>query len=338
MQEENLLLYWWKAYEELFQYIESYFYAHQDPQFSATGSWGSMSFGLCPTEAEAQVKIEEIVAKYKAIATEIDMRLSALAVGCGTRVEETLQQWLREQEDDPHLDSFLKNDLERGINDLIEQNKQRLLGAAIGIKGKVTTVEEAETQFNAVCENTVNQALSSAEGLLQALQGGLNESSGTTPTHLDLGCGENKPPGFFGIDIKPGPGVDLVHDITTGLPFPDNSIERVRAHHFLEHVPQDKVIFVMEEIWRVLKPGGVLEFEVPSTDGRNAWMMPDHKSYWNILSLYNFCDDKFIGLSGFKGKFGIEYVENVADPESGAAWVRGELFAIKDEPKSAQEL
>ncbi|HDH45468.1 MAG TPA: methyltransferase domain-containing protein [Thermococcus sp.] len=95
---------------------------------------------------------------------------------------------------------------------------------------------------------------------------------------VDLGCGPNKAEGYFGIDKVYYPGVDLVYDCNQGIPLPDNCADEVRAIHSLEHF--DDQTAIMWEIWRILKPGGRLVFEVPSTKGEGAYI-PDHRNFWN---------------------------------------------------------
>lgn len=46
------------------------------------------------------------------------------------------------------------------------------------------------------------------------------------------------------------------------LPYPDNSIELVIAFQIIEHL--ENPFFVMREVCRVLKPGGVFMFSVPN--------------------------------------------------------------------------
>lgn len=83
---------------------------------------------------------------------------------------------------------------------------------------------------------------------------------------IDIGCGTNKPDNFIGVDICPGPGVDIVTDLTKKFPFQDNSVDEVRAHDIIEHLP-DK-LHTMNEIWRICKPDAKVDIRVPSTDGR----------------------------------------------------------------------
>jgi len=113
---------------------------------------------------------------------------------------------------------------------------------------------------------------------------------GLAPLRVDLGCGDGKPAGFVGIDVKPGPGVDIVFDLEQGIPLPDACADVVRAYHVLEHLSDKERI--MSEVWRVLKPGGRFVFEVPSTKGEGAFAHPGHKSYWNRSSFLFWVDDK----------------------------------------------
>lgn len=86
------------------------------------------------------------------------------------------------------------------------------------------------------------------------------------PTKLNVGCGYVTPEGYDNIDASPGPGVHTVMDIEhEKLPFADNSINAVLASHVFEHLAH--LEFVMAEIHRVLKVGGLLEVYVPY--GRN---------------------------------------------------------------------
>lgn len=101
---------------------------------------------------------------------------------------------------------------------------------------------------------------------------------------LDLGCGGGKPDGYIGLDQHQQGQTDFVCDLSKGIPLEDNFADEIRAHDFIEHI-EDK-IFVMNEIHRVAKPGGIIDISVPSTDGRGAWQDPDHKSWWNENSFH----------------------------------------------------
>jgi O-antigen biosynthesis protein len=105
---------------------------------------------------------------------------------------------------------------------------------------------------------------------------------------LDLGSYQNKRVGYLGVDKRRGDGVDIVTELPRPLPFGDGSIGVVRAMDFLEHV-QDQVS-LMNELYRVLAPNGLLLSMTPSTDGRGAFQDPTHVSFWNENSYWYFTD------------------------------------------------
>ncbi len=105
---------------------------------------------------------------------------------------------------------------------------------------------------------------------------------------LDLGCGADKRHGYTGIDACHYPSVDVVRDIDRhGLPFDDDSVDDVYAHHFLEHCHH--LVFVMNEIHRVLRPGSRLVAVVPIVEvGTGAFRDPSHVRYFNRDSFLYF--------------------------------------------------
>jgi SAM-dependent methyltransferase len=93
---------------------------------------------------------------------------------------------------------------------------------------------------------------------------------------INLGCGNKKLPGEIGVDIIPGPYVDIVTDLNSyPLPFPDNSVDIVRSSHVFEHL--DDLVALMEDIHRLLKPNGILEFTVPHVSNIEYFRDPTHK-------------------------------------------------------------
>lgn len=111
---------------------------------------------------------------------------------------------------------------------------------------------------------------------------------------LDLGCGKNKAEGYIGIDKYLYPCVDIVRDIDRhGLPFDSDSVDEVRAFHFLEHCHD--LIFVMNEIWRVLRPGGRAVIRVPCIEvGTGAFRDPTHVRYFNSDSFAYFTNSAWV--------------------------------------------
>ena len=93
---------------------------------------------------------------------------------------------------------------------------------------------------------------------------------------LNLGCGNNKKPEEIGVDIIDGPCVDIVADLNIyPMPFEDNSADIIRSTHCFEHL--DNTVALMEDIHRILKPEGVLEFTVPHVSNIEYFRDPTHK-------------------------------------------------------------
>jgi len=110
------------------------------------------------------------------------------------------------------------------------------------------------------------------------------------PTKLDFGCGLFKKKGFMGIDSYDHSKLYKQGEFMLGhIPeilkiFDDNSVDEINATHFIEHIPQPKVIETFNEIYRILKIGGIFEIKVPPSTGRGAFCDPTHVSFWNDMS------------------------------------------------------
>jgi predicted SAM-dependent methyltransferase len=81
---------------------------------------------------------------------------------------------------------------------------------------------------------------------------------------LDIGCGDNKQPEFVGMDRRKLPGVDIVHDLEVfPYPLPDNSCLAIMGSHIVEHIKPWLMLDFMDELWRIMKPGGKLALVHP---------------------------------------------------------------------------
>jgi predicted SAM-dependent methyltransferase len=83
---------------------------------------------------------------------------------------------------------------------------------------------------------------------------------------LHWGCGPITPYGWVNSDIEPGPGVDVVADIRKGLPLPDDSFDYIVSIHTLPEIPYRDLDRALQELRRVLTPGGVLRLSLPDLD------------------------------------------------------------------------
>ena len=83
---------------------------------------------------------------------------------------------------------------------------------------------------------------------------------------LNWGCGDAGVPGWINSDIKDGPGIDISASILDGLPLESNSIDYAVSIHALPEIPYPDLKNVLEELRRVLKPGGTLRLALPDIE------------------------------------------------------------------------
>lgn len=85
---------------------------------------------------------------------------------------------------------------------------------------------------------------------------------------LDI-CGGAYPLGedYFNVDIKAIPGVDVVTDISRGLPFRSESADEISSCGTLEHFSRSEIEAILSEFFRVMKKGGLLKIGVPDFQG-----------------------------------------------------------------------
>lgn len=92
---------------------------------------------------------------------------------------------------------------------------------------------------------------------------------------LNIGCGNTKLGDYINIDKAKT--ADVVIDLEgCVLPYPDSSIEEIRATDVLEHI--HNLIPLMNECWRVL--GGDFYIEVPKFPSDAATADPTHVRYF----------------------------------------------------------
>jgi SAM-dependent methyltransferase len=116
-----------------------------------------------------------------------------------------------------------------------------------------------------------------------------------TTRHLDLGCGSRPRNPYardelFGVDIAPSGSDRRIVKANLALeriPFADSYFDSVSAYDFLEHVPRVlptadftttrlPYIELMNEVWRVLKPGGLFYASTPVFPHEATFIDPTH--------------------------------------------------------------
>lgn len=146
--------------------------------------------------------------------------------------------------------------------------------------------------------------------------------------HLDLGCGPvpRNPYGcdeLYGVDIAASADgrVRQANLAVQPIPFDSRSFDSVSAYDFLEHVPRvlgmadgqgTRFPFVelMNEVWRVLKPGGVLYAVTPVYPHPAVFQDPTHV---NVLTTgtheYFARPTRTAAMYGFVGDFSVRRVQ-----------------------------
>ena len=100
------------------------------------------------------------------------------------------------------------------------------------------------------------------------------------------------------IDIHYYPDVDYVWDLEEGLPAGCNfseSFDVVVASHVFEHIVRLRRL--LHEIFRVLKPSGLLKVRYPI--GHNSFESIDHVHYFNERTFDVFVTDRGVNVGDF---------------------------------------
>jgi SAM-dependent methyltransferase len=104
---------------------------------------------------------------------------------------------------------------------------------------------------------------------------------------LDIGCGTNKYKGAIGLDHNPLTDADVIHDLRDlPYPFADNEFDLVYAAHLVEHIPD--VIPFVEELYRITRNGGTIQFITPHYTNPDWNCDPTHKNHFSSYSFQTF--------------------------------------------------
>lgn len=100
---------------------------------------------------------------------------------------------------------------------------------------------------------------------------------------LNLGANNSRLPDSINVDRIKKENVDIVHDLEMyPYPFEPNYADEVHLYHVLEHLTDS--IKTIEEIYRILKPGGRLYLRVPHFSSLYAWGDITHKKAFSIYA------------------------------------------------------
>ncbi len=143
--------------------------------------------------------------------------------------------------------------------------------------------------------------------------------------HLDLGCGKRprnpyRRGNLCGTDIR-ALGEDARFEFRPcnlalePIPWPDDSFASVSAFDVIEHIPRVLAtadgrdsffpfVLLMNEVWRVLEPGGLFYALTPAYPSPLAFQDPTHVNIITERTHEYFCGDGPLGrMYGFSGRF-----------------------------------
>jgi SAM-dependent methyltransferase len=153
--------------------------------------------------------------------------------------------------------------------------------------------------------------------------------------HLDIGCGERPQNPYrratlCGVDIRERAEVTdfdyrMANLSLAPIPYENSRFGSVSAFDFLEHVPRvlassdgqaTRFPFVelMNEVWRVLAPGGRFWALTPAFPNTAAFTDPTHVNTITDRTHEYFCGPSPLGrMYGFRGRFEVHKAEWVVD-------------------------
>ena len=116
---------------------------------------------------------------------------------------------------------------------------------------------------------------------------------------LNLGCGNDIKKGWINLDFVNRKGVDIIHDLNIlPLPFEDKLFDVVLSQDILEHI---NFIPIMNEIYRILKPKGILKIRCPHFTSKLNFQDPTHINQFSLKTFDYFIKNKlFINERGVK--------------------------------------
>lgn len=136
---------------------------------------------------------------------------------------------------------------------------------------------------------------------------------------LNCGAGRDTREGFVNLDRVALPGVDCVFDLercaTERLPFPDDSVEEFLLSHIIEHI--QNVLPMMQELWRVAKPGALMSVRCPYGSTDDGWEDPQHVRPYFLGSFNYFAQPWYWRASyNYTGDWRLETVMLVLRPDA----------------------
>ncbi|HTE39995.1 MAG TPA: methyltransferase domain-containing protein [Steroidobacteraceae bacterium] len=198
------------------------------------------------------------------------------------------------------------------------QSVASLLQSAYDLAGELRGLGPAVHKMAALQGASIRQRLDSIAGAVQALQADLAEARGpllarqlqnlgiderSHDLQIHIGCGGHHLPGWINLDNYPAP---LAVNLDWGIPLPDSSARFVFLSHLLEHLFHPVQSHrLLDEIRRVLKPGGIVRIVVPDIEQciaayvhKDAAFFAARRDHWTWLPEDMTRLESFLAYSG----------------------------------------
>ena len=98
---------------------------------------------------------------------------------------------------------------------------------------------------------------------------------------LNVGCGQRFHGAWTNIDLESTDPRVQQYDITKGLPFKDQQYDAVYHSHVLEHLDPADGERLLDDCYRVLKPGGILRIVIPNLEQIATLYLENHRQAWD---------------------------------------------------------
>ncbi|MBM2832851.1 MAG: Methyltransferase protein [Candidatus Brocadiaceae bacterium] len=120
---------------------------------------------------------------------------------------------------------------------------------------------------------------------------------------LDIGMRAPDALNTIKIDTRISMGVNVLCDLNKfPYPFKDSSFQTIRIWDYLEHL--DDIVKVMEEVYRILQPGGIFKIMVPHFSNVYAFTDPTHKHFFGFRTMdYFVTTTKYYALGYTTAKY-----------------------------------
>jgi SAM-dependent methyltransferase len=91
--------------------------------------------------------------------------------------------------------------------------------------------------------------------------------AGDVPLHIKDFNSEQR----IGLSLTQSDNRHIKHDITLKHDLPDNVVDIYQAEDVMEHIEKDKMVSIWNDIYRILKPGGLFRLSMPDYQCDVLW-------------------------------------------------------------------